>query len=166
MPSRSSLHDAGDLEMDSFNPSEPQSASIHRPLRRSEGIPKFQFPTHDVRPQMPPRRMESDVLDMDDYGLREPQSSFRQPVHIDEPLRPSVPRRVEGKQGFQFPSYDMRSAPLPSPAGRLRRSDQYDNSDVDMMNGFDLPEIEDEQSVVWVIMDHLHHTLIHGVRLK
>ncbi|VDQ02850.1 unnamed protein product [Trichobilharzia regenti] len=137
MPSRSSLHDAGDLEMDSFNPSEPQSASIHRPLRRSEGIPKFQFPTHDVRPQMPPRRMESDVLDMDDYGLREPQSS-----------------------------YDMRSAPLPSPAGRLRRSDQYDNSDVDMMNGFDLPEIEDEQSVVWVIMDHLHHTLIHGVRLK
>nr|CAH8866264.1 unnamed protein product [Trichobilharzia regenti] len=136
MPSRSSLHDAGDLEMDSFNPSEPQSAAIHRPLRRSEGIPKFQFPTHDVRPQMPPRRMESDVLDMDDYGLREPQSSFRQPVHIDEPLRPFVPRRVEGKQGFQFPSYDMRSAPLPSPAGRLRRSDQYDNSDVDMMNGF------------------------------
>ncbi|CAH8866089.1 unnamed protein product [Trichobilharzia szidati] len=132
MPSRSSLHDAGDVEMDGFIPSEPQNAAIPRPPRRSEGIPKFQFPTHDVRPQITPRRMEPDVLDMDDYGLREPQSSFRKSVHMDDSLSPSVHRRVEGKQGFQFPSYDMRS---PS-TGRLRRSDQYDNSDMDMMNGF------------------------------
>ncbi|KAH8856272.1 zinc finger protein [Schistosoma japonicum] len=151
MPLRRSEHVEDDVEMDNLR-SRDRRHSLERSFHRDDSYPRserasrFQFPGHDMKPFLTPRRVEQENgVDIFEYGPRESRRSLERPIHFDDsasyslhrhserksrfqlpglnyaqPIRDVLPihrQPCDGEPKFQFPSYDSKSLVVPRPPG-------------------------------------------------
>ncbi|KAH8856265.1 zinc finger protein [Schistosoma japonicum] len=114
MPLRRSEHVEDDVEMDNLR-SRDRRHSLERSFHRDDSYPRserasrFQFPGHDMKPFLTPRRVEQENgVDIFEYGPRESRRSLERPIHFDDSASYSLHRHSERKSRFQLPGYDMR----------------------------------------------------------